>query len=188
MMHGARMPVKSDKQSGRLDLISHIVRFRFDELKQSKSYLAVIVLLIAAAFFVQDIYIDILVEGKGLPHITVEGGVFIAVLLALGIEVKRVIDLHSTITVSQREVMRLKGHLSQVIANEFDHWNLTATEKEIALLLIKGLSMQEIAGIREVKEKSVRQQSTRIYNKAGVSNRNELTAHFIEDLLMPDMG
>ena len=48
--------------------------------------------------------------------------------------------------------------------------------------------MQGIAEIRHVKEKSVRQQSARIYTKANVSNRNELSAYFIEDLLAPDPG
>ena len=56
------------------------------------------------------------------------------------------------------------------------------------MLLIKGFSMQGIAEIRHVKEKSVRQQSARIYTKANVSNRNELSAYFIEDLLAPDPG
>lgn len=181
------MENRTEQASSRLDLISHIVGFRLAELKQSKNRIAVIVLLIAAVFFIQDIYIDILVEGKGLSHITVEGGIFIAVLLALGIEVKRVIDLHSTVSVSQNEIRRLKGHLAEVISSEFDRWRLSQTEREIALLLIKGLSMQEIAGIRQVKEKSVRQQAARIYTKAGVSNRNELSAHFIEDLLVPDI-
>jgi DNA-binding CsgD family transcriptional regulator len=181
------MASNPERHSSRLDLISHIVRFRFAELKQTRSQVAVIVLLIAAVFFIQDIYIDILVEGKGLPHITVESGIFIAVLLALGIEVKRVIDLHSSVSVSQNEIKRLKGHLAEVISSEFDRWQLSQTEREIALLLIKGLSMQEIAEIREVKEKSVRQQAAKIYTKAGVANRSELSAHFIEDLLIPDI-
>jgi DNA-binding NarL/FixJ family response regulator len=51
--------------------------------------------------------------------------------------------------------------------------------------LIKGLSMREIVFARDVKEKSVRQQATAIYSKAGVSSRYELAAYFIEDLLIP---
>lgn len=175
----------SDRKTSGLDLISHIIKFRLTELKQSRSYLAVIVLLIAAIFFSHDIYIDVMVEGKGISHIFIEGGIFVAVLLALGFEMKRVVELHSTISISQTEILRLKGHMTQVISDEFDRWALTRTEKEIALLLIKGLSMQEIADIRHVKEKSVRQQSTGIYTKAEVSSRHQLSAYFIEDLLMP---
>jgi len=181
------MEIDSAPKPGKLDLISHIARFRLSELKKGHSYLAIIVLMISGIFFSQDIYVDIFVEGKDLAHITVEGSIFLAVLLALAIEVNQVIALHTSITLSQQEIRRLKSHLAQVMADEFDRWKLTATEKEIAILLIKGLSMREIADARQVKEKSVRQQAAGLYPKAGVTNRNELAAHFIEDLLIPDL-
>ncbi len=94
-------------------------------------------------------------------------------------------NFNSIISVSQNENARLKENMAEVIRKEFDRWKLTKTEKEIALLLIKGFSMQEIGEIRDVKEKSVRQQATGIYTKARVSNRYELTSYFIEDLLDP---
>lgn len=174
-----------DAHASRLDLISHIVRFRLMELKQSRNYLAVIVLLIATIFFSWDIYYDLMIDKEGFPEVLIEGGIYIAVLVVLAIEVWRVIEMYSTASVSQSVILRLKGHLTQVISDEFDRWRLTPTEKEIALLLIKGLSMQQIADIRHVKAKSVRQQSTAIYTKAGVANRYELSAYFIEDLLIP---
>lgn len=174
------------EEPSKLDLISQIIRFRIADLQQRKSYLAFIVLMIAGIYFIQDIYVDIFVDGNDLTHVTVEGSIFLAVLLALASEIRHAFDLQTSINVSQQEILRLKNHLSQVIANEFNRWNLTATEKEIALLLIKGLSMREIADMRRVKEKSVRQQATGIYTKAGVSNRNELTSHFIEDMMSFD--
>lgn len=169
----------------RIDLISHIVRLRLAELKRSRNNLPVIVLLVAAISFSHDLYVDIVIEGMELSHILVEGGIFVSVLLVLAIEIRRVVGLYSVMNDSQSEVLRMKRQLTQVIRAEFDGWQLTPTEKEIALLLIKGLSMREIAGIRQVKEKSVRQQSTGIYTKAGVGNRYELAAYFIEDLLIP---
>jgi DNA-binding CsgD family transcriptional regulator len=171
----------------KLELLAHIVKFQMDGIGKSNNYIAVVVLLIAAVFFIQDIYIDyidVLVEGKDWSNVTVEGGIFLAVLLALGFEIKRVVDLRSSVSRSQQEIMRLKGHLAEVVGNEFELWHLTKTEKEIALLLIKGLSMREIAVVRNVKEKSVRQQATGIYAKAEVSNRYELAAYFIEGLLI----
>lgn len=50
------------------------------------------------------------------------------------------------------------------------------------------MSMQEIADARGVKEKSVRHRATGIYSKAKVTNRNELTSYFIEDLLAPEVN
>jgi DNA-binding NarL/FixJ family response regulator len=47
--------------------------------------------------------------------------------------------------------------------------------------------MKEIAGVRKVKEKTVRQQATQIYAKSGYAGRHELAAHFIEDLILSDI-
>lgn len=73
--------------------------------------------------------------------------------------------------------------LSTLIENEFTLWQLSQSEKDVALLLIKGLSMKEIAEIRQTHEKTVRQQATSIYKKSGLSGRQELAAFFLEDLL-----
>nr|HMN69592.1 helix-turn-helix transcriptional regulator [Bdellovibrionales bacterium] len=64
-------------------------------------------------------------------------------------------------------------------------WKLTISEKEVAFLLLKGLSLKEIAEIRKTSEKTARAQSTAIYEKSGLSGRSELAAFFLEDLLGP---
>ncbi len=179
------MNIHSSQKSRGLDLVSHIVGYRHAKLKHPLDFLSIFVLLIAGIFFIQDIYVDIVVEGKDVSHVVVEGGVFIGILLALGFELIRAMKLSSSEAYSRQEITRLKQHLSAVIDKEFESWHLTLTEKEIALLLIKGFSMQEIAEIRHVKEKSVRQQASGIYAKSGLANRYELTSHFIEDMLAP---
>jgi DNA-binding NarL/FixJ family response regulator len=73
-----------------------------------------------------------------------------------------------------------------VMRNQFADWSLSPSECEVALLLIKGLSMKEISLAREVKEKTIRQQATGIYAKSGYAGRHELVAHFIEDLMSQD--
>ena len=52
-------------------------------------------------------------------------------------------------------------------------------------LLLKGLSLKEIADIRHTTEKTARAQSGSIYAKSGLSGRSELAAFFLEDLLVP---
>jgi hypothetical protein len=52
------------------------------------------------------------------------------------------------------------------------------------LLLIKGLSHKEIATLRAVSERTVREQARSIYSKAG-SSRTALSAFFLADLLAP---
>lgn len=70
------------------------------------------------------------------------------------------------------------------IEQEFDKWNLTIAEREIALLLLKGLRLKEIADARGTSERTVRQQAQAVYKKAGLEGRSELAAFFIEDFML----
>jgi DNA-binding CsgD family transcriptional regulator len=81
-----------------------------------------------------------------------------------------------------REV--LKG-LGSAIDAQFDRWQLTPAEREVALLMVKGLSHKEIAAVRDSSERTVRQQARSIYAKANLSGRAALSAFFLEDLLLP---
>ncbi|MCB0322699.1 MAG: response regulator transcription factor [Bdellovibrionales bacterium] len=53
------------------------------------------------------------------------------------------------------------------------------------MLILKGLSHKEIADVRQTTEKTVRRQATSLYAKAGLENRAQLSAFFLEDLLLP---
>lgn len=75
--------------------------------------------------------------------------------------------------------------LSLAIDQQLSKWKLTTAEKEVAFLLLKGLSLKEVADVRKTTEKTARVQSTAIYAKAGISGRSELSAFFLEDLLLP---
>lgn len=76
--------------------------------------------------------------------------------------------------------------LSTSINLQLDRWQLTSAEKEVAFLLLKGLSLREIASARGTSEKTARVQSSAIYAKAGLAGRSELSAFFLEDLLPPE--
>ncbi|MFN7903971.1 MAG: helix-turn-helix transcriptional regulator [Pseudobdellovibrionaceae bacterium] len=75
--------------------------------------------------------------------------------------------------------------LANAIDQQLSKWNLSVAEKEVAFLLLKGMSLKEIAEIRNTAEKTARTQSMAIYSKAGLSGRSELAAFFMEDLLAP---
>lgn len=83
----------------------------------------------------------------------------------------------------KKEVLEAKKNLSQVISRQFDEWNLSNSEKEVGWLLLKGLSLKEIAMLRNTLEKTVRQQASAIYKKAGINGRHAFSAWFIEDVL-----
>ena len=78
----------------------------------------------------------------------------------------------------------LKG-LGSAIDSQFDRWSLTPAEREVAMLLLKGLSHREIASLRDASEATVRQQARSVYSKSDLSGRAALSAFFLEDLLLP---
>ncbi len=75
--------------------------------------------------------------------------------------------------------------LSAAIDAQLERWSLSPAEKDVALLLLKGLSLKEIAQLRNTAEKTARSQSVTIYSKSGLAGRSELAAFFLEDLLVP---
>jgi DNA-binding CsgD family transcriptional regulator len=85
----------------------------------------------------------------------------------------------------KKETSELLAGLGKAIDDQMDLWNLTESEKEVALLLLKGLSHKEVADIRGTSEKTIRQQSTQVYRKGSLEGRAQLSAFFLEDLLLP---
>src|SRR3954464_9050686 len=78
----------------------------------------------------------------------------------------------------------LKG-LGEAIDRQFVTWRLTEAERDVGLLILKGLSLKEIAAARVTSERTIRAQARSIYAKAGLSGRAALSAFFLEDLLAP---
>jgi DNA-binding CsgD family transcriptional regulator len=86
------------------------------------------------------------------------------------------------------EVHDLLQGLGAALDRQFERWALSPAEKEVALLLLKGLSHKEIAEVRAITEATARQQARAVYKKAGLSGRNDLAAFFLEDLLLPEQA
>ena len=84
---------------------------------------------------------------------------------------------------ADKYVLEARRKLGNVITQQFSEWLLTGSEIEIGWLLLKGLSLKEIAMLRNTQEKTVRQQASSIYKKAGISGRHAFSAWFIEDIL-----
>ena len=83
------------------------------------------------------------------------------------------------------ESRTLLAGLGEAIDGQFSRWNLTEAEREVALLLLKGLSVKEVAAVRATAERTIRAQAQSIYSKAGLTGRAALSAFFLEDLLAP---
>ncbi len=145
-----------------------------------------IVIAICDFFFLIDVYADFFridIDTTWFDHDKIE---LIAVLaltfamLLIGIQIIRLLKRHRQI---QDTVEVASGELLNIIFRHFKEWKLSPSEQDIALLIIKGMSTQEIATLRETKIGTVKSQSSSIYQKANLRGRNELAAYFVEDLL-----
>lgn len=115
----------------------------------------------------------------------------------LGVETLAVILLFYGFWASQRQLRRLqrmgeekarllsglRGHFDEIIGERFAAWGLSAAERDIALLSLRGLSIAEIAALRDTRDGTVKAQLSAVYHKAGVSGRPELLALFMDEFL-----
>ena len=145
-------------------------------------------------------------EGAAFAHVAAEvgillvgllGSIFMARRLVLTLRRARAVEKEALSLAEQLAATRVEANrwrteardlvkgLAAAIDQQFDRWNLTPAEKEVALLLLKGLSHKDIAEIRSVTEATARQQARAVYRKGGLSGRHDLAAFFLEDLMLP---
>lgn len=144
--------------------------------------------------------IDLMMDfsaGTDFNHVAQESVIFVLSFIALSwlafdirqqsVEISRLREALAAARKPEHKpakyVLDAKTNLSQVISHQFDDWQLTTSEKDVGWLLLKGLSLKEIAAIRKTLEKTVRQQASSIYKKAALSGRHAFSAWFIEDAL-----
>lgn len=69
---------------------------------------------------------------------------------------------------------------------QFAEWGMTVAEREVGLLILKGLSHKEIARLRATTEATVRQQAQSIYRKSNLPGKTAFSAYFLEDIFASD--
>lgn len=146
--------------------------------------------------------VDLLSDGQtGVDpgHLAIEG--LLMVLAVIGISALwrgfltargRAAQLGADLASARAEAARYRAEarealqgLGEAIDRQFERWQLTPAEREVGLLMLKGLSHREVAEIRQTGEATVRQQALMVYRKSGLANRAGLSAFFLEDLLLP---
>lgn len=80
----------------------------------------------------------------------------------------------------------LQGLRSEMDA-QFERWGMSAAEKDVGMLILKGLSHREISSLRGTTEATVRQQAQSIYQKSDLPGKTAFSAYFLEDLIAPDV-
>lgn len=141
---------------------------------------------ICALFFIADVVTDFAgleyVLG-GVDHHNFELLVVLALVLGMAFiahEIRKVLGRQKRLEV---QIGAASGAFMELLEQHFDIWSLTPAERDVALLVIKGLSIAEIAALRSSKEGTVKAQCNAIYAKAGVKGRHQLLSYFVEELM-----
>jgi DNA-binding NarL/FixJ family response regulator len=163
-----------------------------------REWIAVALFAAIAALMAVDLFEDSS-TGADRAHLLLEAVVMM--LAAIGVAAlwrglrtaqARAARLDTDLEAARVEAVRYKEEarhalagLGEAIDSQFARWELTPAEREVGLLMLKGLSHREVADVRSTSEATVRQQALAIYRKSGLRNRSELSAFFLEDLLLP---
>ena len=149
-----------------------------------------VVQALCAVFFLSSIVLTVI----GLPpiswsaHEALELGAALGLVLgsALGAVALRRGQVRTARIETQ--LRAASGAFMELLEDRFAEWGLTPAERDVALFAVKGLSVQDIAAMRNTSEGTVKAQTNAIYRKAGVSGRSQLLSLFIEDLMAGPIG
>lgn len=152
-----------------------------------KTWLLILLVVqaLCATFFLVDAVSDwVGSEFAGFRHLhAFEMVLSVALILGLVATIMLLRDLTRRQAEMRRQLNAASGAFVQVIERQFSEWGLSAAERDVAMLAIKGLSVAEMADLRRTKEGTVKAQSASVYRKAGVSGRLQLLSYFIDELL-----
>lgn len=171
--------------------LSEDIRENADSHRLRAGIFAAVALLIAT-----DLVTDYR-EGVGWLHVIAEFTVFALALAGAVMAWRRFRAMRAERRRMRADLERLRHEaedwrrrnetlvrgLARAIESQFVDWQLSRAESEVAMLLLKGLSLQEIAGTRQTSERTAREQARAVYRKSGLSGRAALSAWFLEDLL-----
>jgi len=141
---------------------------------------------LCAVFFVADVITDIRQDGGIEPHLVIELLAVLALLAGLAFEIRYIAALLRRQAHLQRSASMAAAAMADVIEAHFAEWRLSPAEHDVANLLVKGLSIAEIAELRGSAEGTVKSQLNAIYRKSGCQNRGEVLARIIDSVMERD--
>lgn len=148
----------------------------------------VILLLIAVQLLCAFIFFsDFITEFSGFGtldwHVFKEALASFALLAGIGFETYHLRNIFRRKAKLERSVGLASSALETIIRDHFDLWKLTHSERDIAALLVKGMSIAEIAGVRGSAEGTVKAHLNAIYRKANVRSRSDLMSTIMDTLV-----
>lgn len=146
---------------------------------------------IAFAFFLLDVVIDlrehIISATAYQPHEIVHLSFEIFAVFALGCGIAVTFRYLSIVRAqgmaAEQSLYFLRNDFDALLRTKFQNWGFTDAEKEIGLLVLRGLTTAQIAELRQTKVGTVKLQIHKILQKANTTSRTDFMALFIDEFL-----
>ncbi|MBF9051233.1 LuxR family transcriptional regulator [Roseobacter sp. HKCCD9010] len=145
---------------------------------------------ICCAYFLLDITLDFISPGMGLLLVEsdlAEAVVTIALFVSLAFTASELRQMMSQQRRLSDQLKVASGAFTDLLETRFAEWSLTAAEREVAILALKGFAIADMAELRATKLGTVKAQCAAVYRKAKVSGRLELLSLFLDDLLADEL-
>tara|TARA_R110002051_G_scaffold141578_1_gene214805 strand:+ start:47947 stop:48432 length:486 start_codon:yes stop_codon:yes gene_type:complete len=141
--------------------------------------------LVGALFFVLNILFSVIGFAPLNWQVSefIELGAAVSLLIGVGLTWWVLVSILKRNKLMEVQLRAASGAFMDLLYERFQEWELTPAEADVALFAIKGLSTQDIAGLRGVSEGTVKAQTNAIYRKAGVTGRPQLLSQFLDDLI-----
>ncbi|MBB4207411.1 helix-turn-helix transcriptional regulator [Roseinatronobacter bogoriensis] len=151
------------------------------------TWLLVLIQVVGALLFIGDIALSVTrVERQPVDwrlREAMEIGAALALMIGLLMTGVLLMQAQRVLGKAEAQMHRASSAFMEIVEESFGTWSLTPAERDVALLVLKGFSTQEIAGFRNTSEGTVKAQTNAIYRKAGVTGRGQLMSIFIDDLM-----
>ncbi|WP_108179747.1 helix-turn-helix transcriptional regulator [Phreatobacter oligotrophus] len=169
--------------------IIRLLRGIFDS--QQANYIGAMCMVTCVAFFTIDIALDIIRISQGefiftsydTTHFTLEIIAVLCLVYAFLNVVRRLQQARRQIDASRSKLESIRQDFREIFEGKCKAWSLTAAERDVAILLLKGLPLAEIAEARKTAIGTVKAQSSTIFRKASVRSRPELMSVILDDFL-----
>jgi len=144
----------------------------------------IILQALTALFFIGDVIVDLSGGGhledlhlglEALAAVALVGGVFFLML-----ELRRMLDRMDKMDAGLKAA---RGQMIDVVYGFFEEWKLTEAERDVAIMILKGLDNETIAQVRHTATGTVRAQATSIYSKSDTQGRAQFVSLFMEELM-----
>ena len=148
----------------------------------------------SALFFFQDVVNDLKEHWKAdisytasdLVHLIFEMIAVLALVIAIVEMLGNIRRLRDEKLRQTNQLKHLREDFDELVHEKFAAWNLTPAERDVALMMLRGLTVEQISDLRNVSKGTIKVQSHKIMQKADVASRVELMSIFLDEFM--DVG